>query len=183
MFNDFRKDVAAMVGGASGPRTIVRALVFPNVRAVAYYRVGHWLANHGMLPLAYLLRFRALRITGADINPRAVIGEGFNLVHTSGVVIGNDVNTGDNLTVYQGVTLGTGKTPGMPTIGHNVLISAGAKVLGGVVIHDGRKIRANDVVHGDVVVNVMPTPPVPSRYTGLPMAVSVNWEPRTDRLL
>lgn len=146
----FRADVEAMVGGGGLTRTIARAVVFPQVRAVAYYRAGHALARRGLLPLAYLLRSRALAKTGAEINPLAVIGPGFNLVHTAGVVIGPHVTIGARAWLFQGVTLGCGSRPGQPTIGDDVLLGAGAKVLGGVSIGDRAKVGANAVVTHDV---------------------------------
>lgn len=146
----FRADVDAMVGGGSIARTVARAVVFPQVRAVAYYRAGHALARWGMLPVAYMLRARALSRTGAEINPLAVIGPGLNLVHPAGVVIGPEVCIGARAWVFQGVTIGASHRPGQPSIGDDVVIGAGAKLLGGITVGDGARIGANAVVVKDV---------------------------------
>lgn len=130
-------------------RAIARCVLFPSIHAMAYYRAGHWLATHGMLPLAYILRFHAMKTTGADINPRALIGPYFRIQHTVGIVIGGDVVIEPHVTIYQGVTLGSGKIPGMPYIGAYAILGAGAKVLGGVEIPHDVCIRANSIISRD----------------------------------
>lgn len=143
-----RQDVVAMTGGPgrSWARRVALAVLLPQVRAVAYYRVGHLLAGWGLLPVAYALRARAVRVSGAEIHPQAVIGPGLNLVHPVGVVIGAQVRVGARAWIYQGVTLGSGVLPGQPVLGDDVAVFAGAKVLGGVTVGDGAVVGANAVV-------------------------------------
>ena len=104
---------------------------------------------------------RAVRKTGIEIHPGATIGKGLFIDHGSGVIIGETAELGDNITLYQGVTLGgTGKEHGKrhPTIGNNVMISAGAKVLGSITIGDNCKIGAGSVVLKPVPPNIILSP-------------------------
>ncbi len=122
---------------------------YSGVKALFYYRIAHKLHIRGHRLLARILSQRARRKTGIEIHPGAVIGEGLFIDHGAGVVIGETTEIGDNVTIYQGVTLGgTGKDVGKrhPTIGNNVMISAGAKILGPVVIGDNSKVGAGSVV-------------------------------------
>jgi len=127
----------------------------PGVRAVLTFRVAHALAARGLMPLAMLLRARALRQSGAEIHPSAAIGPGLYLRHSSGVVIGAAVRIGRNCTLSQGVTLGYSATGdagswGQPVLGDGVQIGANAAVLGEVTVGDGAVIGANAVVTRDV---------------------------------
>jgi serine O-acetyltransferase len=129
--------------------------VNPRVRAVVTFRISHYLAERGMLPLALFLRSRALRRSGAEIHPRATIGPGFCLVHSSGVVIGGGVVIGSNCRIHQGATLGEpgrGRTGewGEPVVGDDVTIGAHAVILGPRKIGDRAVIAANAVVTSDV---------------------------------
>jgi serine O-acetyltransferase len=128
-------------------------LCYPGFHAVLFHRVIHWLYNHGMPVLARFLSQISRWFTGIEIHPGAKIGEGLFIDHGMGVVIGETTEIGNDVTIYQGVTLGgTGKEKGKrhPTIGHNVVISAGAKVLGSIKIGDNVKIGAGSVVLRDV---------------------------------
>lgn len=122
-------------------------------RALRLYRRAHWFYTHRMHLLAKLISARARRQTGIDIHPAAKIGSGVFIDHGVGLVIGETTEIGDNVTLYQGVTLGgTGKDVGKrhPTVKNNVMISAGAKVLGPVVVGEYSKIGAGSVVLRDV---------------------------------
>ncbi|MDR0855704.1 MAG: serine O-acetyltransferase [Christensenellaceae bacterium] len=122
---------------------------YGGVKAIIRYRVAHKLWNKGWRFLARLIMARVKNITGIDIHPAAVIGRKIFIDHGMGVVIGETTEIGDNVTLYQGVTLGgTGKDTGKrhPTVHDNVMISAGAKVLGPIVIGEGSKIGAGSVV-------------------------------------
>jgi len=137
---------AGVVAGA-----LVRLPLYPRIGAVVGYRCSSWCWDHGLRPLALWLQAWTIRSAGAEIHPAARIGPGFAVIHTVGIVIGHEVVAGDNLVVYQGVTLGhTGTGTGQPRIGDDVRIGAGAKVLGPVTVGSGAWIGANAVVLADV---------------------------------
>lgn len=136
-------------------RAVVKLLVSPNVRAVVTYRFAHVLAGKGFLPLALLLRVRAIRNAGAEINPLATIGPGLYLAHSIGVGIGAHVVIGSGCTLHLGSVIGpqaTGQTgdPAYTIIGDNVSIGTHAVIVGGVTVGDGAVIGANAVVMRDV---------------------------------
>lgn len=131
-------------------------LVYSGLHALLFHRFSHWLYTKGMRTIPRLISQLARFITGIEIHPGAKIGCGFFIDHGMGVVIGETTEIGDNVTLYQGVTLGgTGKERGKrhPTIGNNVVIGAGAKVLGSITIGDDTKIGAGSVVLKDVEEN------------------------------
>ncbi len=124
-------------------------LLYPCVHALIAYRFSHFLYTHNRFFLARLTSQLARFFTGIEIHPGAKIGKGLFIDHGMGVVIGETAEVGDNVTIYHGVTLGgTGKHKGKrhPTVGNNVLIGTGAKVLGPITIGDNAKIGANSVV-------------------------------------
>ena len=126
---------------------------YPGFKALYKYRKAHWFYTHGMKFIASIISKRARRKTGVEIHPGATIGEGVFIDHGSGVVIGETAEIGNNVTIYQGVTLGgTGKDTGKrhPTIEDDVMISAGAKVLGPFTVGKGSKIGAGSVVLKEV---------------------------------
>ncbi len=130
--------------------------LYPSFRAIMNYRVAHKLYVKGHYFLARYLSQKSARKTGIEIHPGAQIGSGLFIDHGHGVVIGETAIVGDNVTLYQGVTLGgNGKEHGKrhPTIGNNVMISAGAKVLGSFEIGDNSKIGAGSVVLSPVPAN------------------------------
>jgi len=130
--------------------------LYPGVKAILSYRFAHKLHAHGFYFLADWLSKRARRKTGIEIHPGAQIGNGLFIDHGMGVVIGETTIIGDNCTIYQGVTLGgTGKDKGKrhPTIGNNVTIGSGAKVLGPFTVGDNSKIAANAVVLNEIPPN------------------------------
>ena len=136
-------------------RALGKALLSPNVRAVITFRLAHYLAERGLVPLAMWLRGRAVSRSGADIHPMATIGPGLYLPHSTGVVIGPDVVIGARVRIYQGVTLGEPVHLGegewtAPQIGDDVVIGAHAVVLGAVQIGAGAVVGANSVVTTDV---------------------------------
>ena len=131
-------------------------LLYPGVRAILSYRLAHKLHNKGHYFLADWISKRARRKTGIEIHPAAQIGKGLFIDHGMGVVIGETTIIGENCTLYQGVTLGgTGKDKGKrhPTIGNNVTIGSGAKVLGPFTVGDNSKIAANAVVLNEIPPN------------------------------
>ena len=127
----------------------MEVLLYPSFRVMLSYRRAHKQYLKGHYFRARWISQRAARKTGIEIHPGARIGKGFFIDHGSGVIIGETTMIGDNVTLYQGVTLGgTGKEKGKrhPTIGDNVMISAGAKVLGSFTIGENSKIGAGSVV-------------------------------------
>ncbi len=128
-------------------------LLYPGVHAVIFHRVSHWLWVHRLRFLARLNSQIARHCTGIEIHPGATIGRRLVIDHGMGIVIGETTEIGDDVLLYHGVTLGgTGKDHGKrhPTIGNNVLISTGAKVLGPFRVGDGARIAANAVVLSEV---------------------------------
>lgn len=131
-------------------------LLYPSFWAIYHYRRAHALFLRGAYYKARKISQRAARKTGIEIHPGAEIGPGFFIDHGHGVVIGETTIIGKNVTIYQGVTLGgTGKEHGKrhPTIGDDVMIGAGAKVLGSCTIGSGSKVGAGSVVLEDVPEN------------------------------
>ncbi len=137
-------------------KTPMEVLLYPSFKAILRHRVAHWMYIHKWYFLARWYSQRTLRKTGIEIHPGATIGKGLFIDHGTGVVIGETAVIGDNVTLYQGVTLGgTGKEKGKrhPTIGNNVMISVGAKVLGSFTVGDNSKIGAGSVVLSEVPPN------------------------------
>ena len=131
-------------------------LLYSGVHAVIAHRKAHQLLEDGHPFLARLVSQAARHFTGIEIHPGAKIGKGLLIDHGMGVVIGETAEIGDNCTIYQGVTLGgTGKDVGKrhPTLGDNVMVGAGAKILGPVKVGSGSKIAANAVVLNAVPEN------------------------------
>ena len=123
----------------------MEVFLYPSFKAILHYRVAHKLYKKGHYVMARWISQRAVRKTGIEIHPGATIGKGLFIDHGSGVIIGETAELGDNITLYQGVTLGgTGKEQGKrhPTLGDNVMVSAGAKVLGSFKIGENSKIGA-----------------------------------------
>ena len=128
-------------------------LLYPGVHAVIYHRVAHWCYCHRLKFLARCVSQWSRFWTGIEIHPGAKIGRRFVIDHGMGIVIGETAEVGDDVLLYHGVTLGgTGKDQGKrhPTIGNNVLIGCGAKILGPFKVGDGARIAANSVVLSEV---------------------------------
>lgn len=131
-------------------------LLYPSFKVMLSYRRAHKLYEKGHYFRARWISQRAARKTGIEIHPGAVIGKGFFIDHGSGVIIGETTIIGDNVTLYQGVTLGgTGKETGKrhPTLCDNVMVSAGAKIIGSFTIGENSKIGAGSVVLEEVPPN------------------------------
>jgi serine O-acetyltransferase len=129
------------------------ALLYSGYHAVLAYRIAHILHKRGYKIAARMISQTAKFFTGIEIHPGATIGKGLFIDHGTGVVIGETAEIGDNCTLYQGVTLGgTGKDIGKrhPTLGNNVMVGAGAKILGPFKVGDNSKIAANAVVLSEV---------------------------------
>ena len=154
--NNVREEIKIIRERDPAIHSNMEVFLYPSFKAMIYYRVAHKQYVKGHYFLARLISQRAVRKTGIEIHPGAQIGKGFFIDHGTGVVIGETAIIGDNVTLYQGVTLGgTGKEHGKrhPTIGNNVMISTGAKVLGSFKIGDNCKIGAGSVVLEEVPPN------------------------------
>ena len=137
-------------------KTPLEVLLYPSFRVMIQYRKAHKLYQNGHYFLARWISQRAARKTGIEIHPGAQIGKGLFIDHGNGVIIGETAIIGDNVTLYQGVTLGgTGKETGKrhPTLRDNVMVSAGAKVIGSFTIGENSKIGAGSVVLEEVPPN------------------------------
>ena len=171
---ELRRDVAAARDrdpAARGVGQVEIVATWPGIQALLAHRVAHALhaSDVPLLPRSIALVSRAL--TGIEIHPAAVIGRGMFIDHGSGVVVGETAEIGDDVTLYQGVTLGgTGFATGKrhPTVQDNVTIGSGAKLLGPITIGHGAKIGANSVVITDVPANatVVGNPGHPVRVDG-----------------
>ena len=134
----------------------MEVFLYPSFKVILNYRIAHKLYLSKHYCLARWISQRAARKTGIEIHPGATIGKGLFIDHGSGVIIGETAELGDNVTLYQGVTLGgTGKEQGKrhPTLKDNVMVSAGAKVLGSFTIGENSKIGAGSVVLNEVPPN------------------------------
>jgi serine O-acetyltransferase len=164
----FERDPAARNG-------LEVVLAYPGFHAILFHRVAHRLWTWGIPVVPRVISHISRFVTGIEIHPGAQIGKGFFIDHGMGVVIGETTQIGDGVTLYQGVTLGgTGKERGKrhPTIGNNVLVSVGAKVLGAITIGDNVKIGA-----GSVVLRAVPPN---STVVGVPGRVVATHHPETD---
>lgn len=165
LFSDEIKATKERDPAAQGYLEII--FLYTGLHAVFAHRISHWLWNSKLLVLARFVSQFARFITGVEIHPGAIIGKGLFIDHGMGVVIGETAIVGDNVTLYQGVTLGgTGKETGKrhPTIGDNVVVGAGAKVLGNIIIGSNSYIGANAVVLKSVPENTTVVG-VPGRVT------------------
>lgn len=151
-----REEMQVIMERDAAIKTPMEVFLYPSFKAIMRHRVAHWLYKHKFYFLARWYSQRTVRKTGIEIHPGATIGKGLFIDHGNGVIIGETTIIGDNVTLYQGVTLGgTGKEQGKrhPTIGNNVMISAGAKVLGSFTVGENSKIGAGSVVLTEVPPN------------------------------
>ena len=133
-------------------------LTFPHIKALNYHFFAHKLYKKGFYTLARIISKRARRLTGIEIHPGAKIGRGLFIDHGMGVVIGETAEVGNDVTMFHGVTLGGTKFDPVkrhPTVEDNVIIGAGAKILGAITIGAGSKIAANVVIKKDVPKNAI----------------------------
>ena len=150
MFKTFKADLNAYLERDPAARNKFEIFfLYSGYKAVRSHRRAYWFYHHNMKFIARFISQRSRHKTGIEIHPAAKIGKGLVIDHGMGVVIGETTEIGDDCTIYQGVTLGgTGKDTGKrhPTIGNNVLVGAGAKVLGPFTVGDNARIAANAVV-------------------------------------
>jgi len=147
-------DIANIIENDPAARSAFEVIIlYPSIHALLAYRIAHSLYIKRFYFMARLISQLARFFTGIEIHPGATIGKGLFIDHGMGVVIGETAEIGDNVTIYHGVTLGgTGKDKGKrhPTVGDNVTIGSGAKILGPITIGNGAKIGANAVVVDEV---------------------------------
>lgn len=181
---EVRRDLIAAEERDPAARATNRVLIlftWPGVHALLMHRTAHALRAAGVPALPHLIAHYARRRTGIEIHPAAQIGRGLLIDHGSGVVIGETAEIGDDVTMYQGVTLGgTGFAQGKrhPTVGNGVVIGSGAKLLGPITVGDGAKIGANTVVIHDVPARstVVGNPGHPVRVEGRrPTGPDADW--------
>lgn len=156
LFAELKEEYEVIKERDPSVKSMMEVLLYPTFKAMHSYRRAHRHYLKGHYFLARLISQRAARRTGIEIHPGATIGKGFFIDHGSGVIIGETAIVGDNVTLYQGVTLGgTGKETGKrhPTLGDNVMVSAGAKVIGSFKVGDNSKIGAGSVVIEEVPPN------------------------------
>lgn len=154
MFGALKKYISSIMKRDPAARSKLEIILcYPGLHAVLMHRVAHFFYRHGMFLIARLISHFSRFCTGIEIHPGAKIGEGLFIDHGGGVVIGETAEIGRHVTVYQGVTLGgTGKEKEKrhPTIGDNVVISTGAKVLGSFTVGNNSRIGAGSVVLKEV---------------------------------
>jgi len=162
MFSRLRSDIRCILERDPAARTAWEVLTcYPGLHALILHRRAHWCWQHGLKWLGRFISHIARFLTGIEIHPGARIGERVFFDHAMGVVVGETAEIGDGCTIYQGVTLGgTALYKGAkrhPTLGRNVVVGAGAQVLGGFTVGDGAKVGSNAVV----------TKPVPAGATAV----------------
>lgn len=178
MFKRLREDIACVKERDPAARSWLEIwLLYPGLKAIRMHRKANWCYRHKLFFMARYISQRAVRKTGIEIHPAATIGRRFFIDHGTGVVIGETTVIGDDVTIYQGVTLGgTGKDTGKrhPNIGNRVMIGSGAKVLGPFSVGDDVNIAAGAVVLHEIPSN--------STAVGVPAKVVKRNGIRVDEL-
>ena len=178
MFDRLKEDLQCVKDRDPAARSNLEIMfLYPGYKAVRAYRKAHWFYNHKMFFLARAISQHCVKKTNIEIHPGAQIGRRFFIDHGTGVVIGETAEIGDDVTIYQGVTLGgTGKDTGKrhPTIGNGVMIGSGAKVLGPFKVGDYSNIASGAVVLDEIPPN--------STAVGVPARVEKRNGKRVDNL-
>ena len=181
LFKDIRDDIDGMIARDPAARSRLEvALTYPGFHALVFYRGGNWFWRRGWRLLGRIVSHIGRMLTGIDIHPGATIGHRLFIDHGTGLVVGETAELGDDVTLYQGVTLG-GVAPSVdsasqvnrkrhPTLRNNVIVGSGAQVLGPITVGDGARVGANAVVVADVPPGVT--------VVGIPAKVIV---PRTSK--
>jgi serine O-acetyltransferase len=168
MFEAIRRDVRTVLERDPAARSPLEVLLcYPGVHALALHRLAHRVWNRGWTTLARFISHVARFLTGIEIHPAARLGPGLFIDHGLGVVIGETAEVGENVTILQGVTLGgtsLKREKRHPTLGDNVVVGAGAKIIGALKIGDGSRIGAGSVVVREVPPNSVVVG-VPGRVT------------------
>jgi serine O-acetyltransferase len=168
VFDALRRDIRAVLERDPAARSRLEVLCcYPGVHALAFHRLAHAIWGRGFTTLARFISHVARFLTGIEIHPAAKLGPGLFIDHGMGVVIGETAETGENVTLLQGVTLGgtsLRREKRHPTLGNDVVVGAGAKIIGGFTIGDGSRIGAGSVVVREVPPNCIVVG-VPGRIT------------------
>ena len=173
-FEKIRQDIQAVFDRDPAARSTMEVILcYPGLHAIWGYRISNWMWNHRLKLLARLFSHLVRGLTGVEIHPGARIGPNFFIDHGMGVVIGETAEIGECVTMYHGVTLGgasLNKGKRHPTLGNNIVVGAGAKILGAITVGDNSRIGANAVV----------VKPVPSDsvVVGVPGQVVTRSQPR-----
>lgn len=178
MFTRLKEDLQCFKDRDPAARSSLEIFfLYPGFRAVRMYRRAHWCYTHKLFFLARLISQRCVRKTNIEIHPGATIGRRFAIDHGTGVVIGETAVIGDDCMLYQGVTLGgTGKDHGKrhPTLGNNVMVGAGAKILGPFTVGDNSNVAAGSIVLSEIPPNCT--------AVGIPARIVKQDGIRVDRL-
>lgn len=178
MFERLKEDINTVRERDPAAKSVMEILfLYPGLKAIRMHRLANWFYRHNMRFFARYISQRAVRKTNIEIHPAAKIGRRFFIDHGTGVVIGETAEIGDDVTIYQGVTLGgTGKDKGKrhPTIGNGVMIGSGAKVLGPFKVGDNSNIASGAVVLEEIPPN--------STAVGVPARVIKRNGKRVDNL-
>ena len=168
MFDNLRRDIQAVRERDPAARSTLEVLLcYPGVHALVFHRFAHAIWRRGFTVPARFVSHVARFLTGIEIHPAAKLGPGLFIDHGMGVVIGETAEVGENVTLLQGVTLGgtsLKREKRHPTLGNNVVVGAGAKIIGGFKIGDGSRIGAGSVVVREVPTNSVVVG-VPGRVT------------------
>lgn len=174
MFSQLKEDLKVVFERDPAVRGVFEIIFcYPGFHAMIFYRLAHWLWNHNMKFFGRLISHFGRFMTGIEIHPGATIGRGFFIDHGMGVVIGETAEIGENCTLYHGVTLGGtswAKEKRHPTLGNNVIIGSGAKILGPFTVGDDSKIGSNSVVVKEV--------PATATVVGIPGRVVLSGKKR-----
>ena len=172
MFSQLKEDLKVVFERDPAVRNVFEIIFcYPGFHAIYFYRLSHWLWIHQQKFLGRLVSHFGRFLTGIEIHPGATIGRGFFIDHGMGVVIGETAEIGDNCTIYHGVTLGGtswAKEKRHPTLGNNIVIGSGAKILGPFTVGDDSKIGSNSVVVKEV--------PATATVVGIPGRVVISGE-------
>ena len=155
--NFIKDEINTILKNDPSIHSIIEVFLYPSFKVKLYYKISHFLYKRKRFLIARIISEKAKRKTGIEIHPGATIGKNLFIDHGMGVVIGETCIIGDNVTLFHGVTLGgTGKEKGKrhPTIGNNVFIGSGAKILGNITIGNNVKIGANSVILESIPDNV-----------------------------
>lgn len=157
MFSAIKQDIKVVFERDPAAKSVIEVILcYPGFHAILLHRIANFFYNLNLSLVARIISQANRFLTGIEIHPGAKIGKGFFIDHGMGVVIGETTEIGDNVTLYQGVTLGgTGKEKGKrhPTLGDNIVVGSGAKILGPLIVGDNAKIGAGAVVLKDVPSN------------------------------
>ena len=178
MFTRLKADIKAVFDRDPAARSVLEVIFcYPGLHAIWFHRVAHWFWKQEFFFMGRFISHLARFFTGIEIHPGATIGKGFFIDHGMGVVIGETAEIGDNVTLYHGVTLGGvswEKVKRHPTLGDNVVVGSGAKVLGPFTVGRNSKIGSNSVVVKEVPEN--------STVVGIPGRVVLTAEQPTQRM-